>query len=295
MNTLTTIQSTTTALDTFVRNQTSPCTQLAYNSDLRQFFQLVPIARAGIREVKVSDIVDYRNSLAGRYRISSVNRKLSVIKAFFKWLVDSGHVSVNPTEVVKLFPADDNANTEALSDDEVRRILQVVDNPLHHAVLVTLFYLGLRGAELRKLQMISLGEDRGVTTLEVWGKGSKKRIIPLPKEVLDSINSYLVTYRARWYTHEPLFTARGLKPLSQEFLRKILIRYAKKAGIEKTLSPHSCRATCISNAIENGANQIQVQHLAGWSSPAMIQRYDKRSQILKNSAVYAVNYGVKNE
>jgi integrase/recombinase XerD len=163
---------------------------------------------------------------------------------------------------------------------------------MHHAALSILLYLGLRAAELRSLTLESLGKDRDVHTITIDGKGNRKRIIPLPAEVILSLDRYLRSY-ARASIREALFTATNRKdgkPLSHEALTKIVKKYSRLAGISKTISPHSLRATCVSNALENGASMVQVQYLAGWKSSAMIQRYDKRSSILKNSAAYAVNY-----
>ena len=70
----------------------------------------------------------------------------------------------------------------------------------------------------------------------------------------------------------------------------IIKRYAKLAGIHYAVSPHSARATAVSNALDNLAPHRAVQHLAGWSSPLMVTRYDKRKQDLKNSAVKYIHY-----
>ena len=99
-------------------------------------------------------------------------------------------------------------------------------------------------------------------------------------------------------TEAPLFTPTRnprtkalIKPLNPNAISYIVIRYARKAGVLKQISPHSCRATCISNALDRRATQRSVQNLAGWSTPLMIQRYDKRREDLKNSAAFLVDYG----
>jgi integrase len=81
------------------------------------------------------------------------------------------------------------------------------------------------------------------------------------------------------------------KRLNPHAITYVVIRYARKAGILKAISPHSCRATCISNALDRRATHRAVQHLAGWSTPLMIQRYDKRREDLKNSAAFTIDYG----
>jgi integrase len=81
------------------------------------------------------------------------------------------------------------------------------------------------------------------------------------------------------------------KPLGPNAITYIVTHYAKKAGVLQKVSPHSCRATCISNALDKKATHRSVQYLAGWSTPLMIQRYDKRREELKNSAAFVVDYG----
>jgi integrase len=84
------------------------------------------------------------------------------------------------------------------------------------------------------------------------------------------------------------FTNKALNPNTLSY---VISKYSKKVGILKRVSPHSCRATCIPNALDRRATHRSVQHLAGWSTPLMIQRYDKRREDLQNSAAYQINYG----
>lgn len=70
----------------------------------------------------------------------------------------------------------------------------------------------------------------------------------------------------------------------------VVKHYAKLAGVNYRVSPHSARATAVSNALDNLAPHRAVQHMAGWSSPLMVTRYDKRKEDLKNSAVRFVQY-----
>jgi site-specific recombinase XerD len=91
----------------------------------------------------------------------------------------------------------------------------------------------------------------------------------------------------------PLFTSSqgsGEKPLAKETVNQIFKRYAKKAGLPADVSPHSARATAVSNALENGATVLQVQYMGGWSNMNMVLRYDRRRQEIKNSAVWKVKY-----
>jgi integrase len=71
----------------------------------------------------------------------------------------------------------------------------------------------------------------------------------------------------------------------------IVTRYAKLAGVANRVSPHSCRATAISNARDHNVPDRAIQEFAGWANPDMITRYDKRKSSVENSAAHAIRYG----
>ena len=159
--------------------------------------------------------------------------------------------------------------------------------------------MGLRKGELIGLKMGDMDEERGIPVLKVRGKGHRVRILPLTAPVKASLEHYFFACRRdRSDKEAPLFiptknprTKTLLKAINPNAITYIVIRYARKAAVLKKISPHSCRATCISNALDKRATHRAVQHLAGWSTPLMIQRYDKRREDLKNSAAFLVDYG----
>lgn len=296
----------------FLANQLSAHTRRAYETDLKQFFQFLA-GRVDLEDLGglCSDhVILYRKfleegRLGGRpFEKSTINRKLAVIKSFFNWLKLNHLVPENPAQLVKGYPQTQESALKGLSDEETRRML---DQPaahtrsgsLHRAILHSLFYLGLRKGELIALRMGDLDSERGIPVVKVRGKGHRVRVLPLPARVLESIERYLALCgRDRSSKEEPLFTptrnprtGRLVKPLNPNAVSYIVVRYARKVGVLKKVSPHSCRATCISNALDKRATHRSVQHLAGWSTPLMIQRYDKRREDLQNSAAFLVDYG----
>jgi len=71
----------------------------------------------------------------------------------------------------------------------------------------------------------------------------------------------------------------------------IVTKYARQAGIANRVSPHSCRATAISNARDRNVPDRAIQEFAGWATPDMITRYDKRKTAVENSAALSIDYG----
>ncbi len=301
----------------FLANQLSPHTRKAYEADLRQFFSFLEgkISVADLAKVRPEHIILFRKYLeegrlhGGRpLEKASINRKLATVKSFLNWLCANEVMDKNPARLVKGFPQSQESDLKGLSDEEAGKILRLPDRnkrsgALHLAVLHVLLYLGLRKGELIGLKIGDLDEERGVPVLRVRGKGHRVRILPLTAKVKEAIEHYLYAcQRDRSQTEEPLFiptknprTKTLIKTLNPHAITYLVVRYARKAGVLKKISPHSCRATCISNALDKRATHRAVQSLAGWSTPLMIQRYDKRRDDLKNSAAFIVDYGEEGE
>lgn len=295
----------------FLANQLSVHTRRAYETDLKQFFRFLDgrinvETLAGLRSEHVILFRKYMEEgrLTGKPMAkSSINRKLAVVKSFFEWL-RANHVAIdNPAQRVKGFPQSQESRLSGLSDEEAQRMLDLPNRnsksgALHQAVLAVLLYLGVRKGELIGLKIGDLDSERGVPVLRVRGKGHRVRILPLTPLLQARLEHYFhVNGRNRDDKEAPLFMptknprfGNTRKELNPNAITYLVVRYAKKAGVLKKVSPHSCRATCISNALDRKATHRSVQHLAGWSTPLMIQRYDKRREDLKNSAAFLVDY-----
>jgi integrase len=214
----------------------------------------------------------------------------------------NGVIPNNPAKAVKSFRAGRESPTRDIPDDMVVRMLELphrhkTAGRMHHAMLMVLFHLGLRRAELVGLRTSDLFEQDGMKVIRVRGKGDKERVLPLTPELARSIDTYLEFARKDAAVDQPLFspvknniTKVKDKPLHPNAVAYVVKHYAKLAGVSYRVSPHSARATAVSNALDNQAPHRAVQHMAGWSSPLMVTRYDKRKEDLRNSAVKYVNY-----
>jgi len=296
----------------FLANLLSRHSRLAYETDLRQFFQFLATRSdvADLTLLRPEHVIVFRKHLEeGRLtgkpmQKSTINRKLAVVKSFFQWLRANGLTRENPASLVKGFPQTQESSLNGLSDEEAQRMLDATNlssrsGNLHSAVLHVLLYLGLRKGELIGLRMGDVTEERGTPVIRVRGKGHRVRVLPIVPRVRTSLDRYFAACgRDPAAKEAPLFTPTrnphgGVlnKPLNPNAVTYLVVRYARRAGVLKPVSPHSCRATCISNALDRKATHRSVQHLAGWSTPLMIQRYDKRREDLRNSAAFIVDYG----
>lgn len=294
-------------VESFIKEQNSSHTKRAYENDLLDFLNFL---KSTAQPMNIHTLVNYRSALEVRTsqrtktplsRVS-INRKIATIKSFLNWLVLNGVIPNNPAKAMKSFRAGRESPTRDISDDMVRRMLEIpsrhsVAGRLHYAIMMVLFHLGLRRAELVDLKTSDLFEQGGIPCIRVRGKGDKERILPLPASVFDAIEDYLVISQKKREIDQPLFSPAKNnvtkifdKPLHPNAIAYVIQHYASLAGVPYKVSPHSARATAVSNALDHQASHRSVQHMAGWSSPLMVTRYDKRKSDLKNSAVRFVNY-----
>lgn len=140
-------------------------------------------------------------------------------------------------------------------------------------------------------------DDRGVRVLRVRGKGDKQRMIPVSDEVQLVMNDYLDKFDERGDCPKAPndFLFRSLtdpsKHVSTATVDRIVKRYAKQAGVDRNVSPHSCRATVISHLLENQVSPRDVADFVGHSSiQTTVGVYDKKRDGLTNSAALKVRF-----
>lgn len=294
------------SIEGFLLDQRSPHTRKAYGKDLKRFVQylLMRNFQGGATEINRTVIIGYKDLLLGEgLEHTTVDRHLATLRSFFQWLVDDGILAKSPADGVRFLKPKKVSKTIGFTDEEVVRILKTPDlhtrsGAMHYAILMTLFYCGLRRSELCELRTTALGEERGQKVFRLRGKGNRERVIVLVPAVWNALKHYFIITRKSWildgYVFSPIRNNRtGVKekPIDPSLVFYIVRKYAKAAGIANRVSPHSCRATAISNARDHHAPDRAIQEFAGWASPDMITRYDKRRTSVDNSAAKAISYG----
>lgn len=298
-------------MNRFIKTQRSQHTQKAYETDLKQF---IGYLRSKNLKPDIDALLSYREHLItephngglGMTR-TSANRKFATVRSFLNWLQTRGKIQENPSVWIKNFRAQTESPTHDFSDIEVARILdlpnlQTKSGLMHSTILHLLFFLGLRRGEVVILKASHLGfvrsEEGSVMTIRISGKGDKERILPLPQPVKAILDEYMsrnkISIGQDVYLFKPVrnnVTKNKDKHIDSHSIYYIVKKYSELASVENKVSPHSCRATCISNALDHSASHRAVQELAGWSSPLMVARYDKRRTNIKQSATHVVSYG----
>jgi integrase/recombinase XerD len=302
------------SIESFLLDQRSPHTRRAYGKDLKRFVKFLLGRQAERRErhgdqtapenLTRSLIIAYKDSLLSEnLEHTTIDRHLSTLRSFFRWLVEDGILPKSPAENVRFLNPKRESRTQGFTNEEVAAILKkpnlhLKSGSMHYAILMTLFYCGLRRSELCDLRTSHLQIERGQRFLRLRGKGNSERIVILTPPVWNAIRHYLRMTRKDPRLDQPLFTpVRNnrshvlSKPIDSSMVFYIVKKYSLLAGVQNRVSPHSCRATAISNARDHNVPDRAIQEFAGWSTPNMITRYDKRKSALEKSAAHAISYG----
>ena len=299
------------SLEGFILNQRSDHTQKAYTKDIGRFLKFLARrkhqqALGGEELLTRTVFIAYKSALLEeKLEHTTVDRHLATLRSLCQWLEEDGLLNKNPMRQIRFLKPKRLSKTQGFSDTEVKKILTLPNlhtrtGAQHYAILMILFYCGLRRGELCQLRTSQLGVEQEHRVLRLRGKGNKERVIPLIRAVWNAIQYFFMITGKRPGEDQFLFTPirnnrSGVtqKPLDPSMIYYIVTKYADLAGVANKVSPHSCRATAISNARDQQVSDRAIQEFAGWSSPDMITRYDKRKTAVKNSAAHAIRYGTQ--
>jgi integrase/recombinase XerD len=250
----------------------------AYAADLARFVHLLETrgctpAEADVGAVSGVLVALTQLGLSAR----SQARFLSSVRGLYKYLAQEGLVANNPLSLIEA-PRLSRKLPNLLSRDEVLRLLAAPDRSLPRgvrdaAMLHTLYAAGLRVSELVGLGLADLDLRTGLVA--AFGKGKKRRLVPLGDLARESITGYLTNVRGHWARPAALklfVTQRGTGMTRQAFW-KILKRYSAAAGIRKTVTPHMLRHSFATHLLEGGADLRVVQTLLGHSDITTTQIY----------------------
>lgn len=265
-----------------VERQMSPHTLRNYALDISQFLDFLQESRdhVALGEVTYPDLRAFlAHSLKGR-RKSTVARKLSALRTFFKYLQRQGAVTVNQA---KLAPSPKLEKTlpHFLTVDEAFHLLEQVSGDdfgacRDRAILEVFYGGGLRLSELAGLNLGDLDLKEGV--LRVWGKGAKERLAFLGQPGKEAIKAYLPQRRTQLaHTETPeqpaLFINRRGGRLSSRSVARLVEKWARLSGLSQALTPHALRHSFATHMLEGQADLRTVQELLGHSSISTTAHY----------------------
>ncbi len=257
----------------------------AYLRDLSGLIQ--EAVRSGTKNpaaVERSAVADYLNELAeAGLAASSLSRKLSSIRLYFRFLEGEGAVPSDPTRTLEL-PRRGLKLPEVLGLDEILAMIEAVDVSrsagLRDRALIELMYgTGMRVSEVCSLRLEDIRTEQALVI--VFGKGSKERAVPLGDLALAALGEYLGRERPlldKGYGGASVFlNLRGGRQLTRMGIWKLLQKYAKLAGVQSKVYPHVLRHSFATHLVENGADLRAVQEMLGHADISTTKIYSHLS------------------
>jgi len=261
----------------------SPHTCRNYLKDLEQFenflktagIHLSPGGEIEIEKVDRWTLRKYLSFLHRKNRKSSIARKLSTLRSFFKYLLREQRVKANPTKSVST-PKREKILPSALTVDEAFRL---VESPLEadkgktrrdRAILELLYSTGIRVSELVGLNLSHIDMELGI--VKVMGKRRKERIVPVGSKAIEALNAYFEE-RGVVSGEEPLFVNSRGGRLTARSVGRLVKKYTRRSGIFRRVSPHSLRHTFATHLLDSGADIREIQEMLGHVSLSTTQRY----------------------
>lgn len=267
-----------------------------YLSDLLQFLAFVekPHAQATSRTIVVRQIDHhlihaFLSTLHRQHsKKSSIGRKLSSVKSFFRFLLREGEIERDPTVHIGS-PKKDQPLPTYLPVDDMFRLLDAppLDTPAgvrDQAILEVLYSCGLRVSELVGLNWGEI--DANLEVLRVKGKGNKERIVPIGRKALAALDRYrdqiptLVVPKRRnalpaapTLPTSPVFLNCRGERLTTRSVARIVVGYARSCGIALKTTPHALRHTFATHLLDAGADLRAIQELLGHASLSTTQKY----------------------
>lgn len=256
--------------------QYSPHTVLAYQKDVRDFGAF--ISPIDLEDANKIDIRAYLAYLVGQnLEERSINRKLSSIKKYYKFLLIIEQISRLPTEGIKSLKFNKKVQIP-YSSNEIYSLLNGdlftndFEGKRDKLILELLYHTGMRRSELISLKISSISFDK--KEIKVLGKGNKERIIPVNDKLLYEVKVYLekaeeekVELRGNL-----LVTNKG-KRLYPELVYSITKSYLSHVTEKNKKSPHMIRHSFATQLLHNGADLNAVKEILGHSSLASTQEY----------------------
>lgn len=259
--------------------KSSASTLEAYVRDVKQFISYCNLENFAKADSKLIEqyLKNLDKSEATKVRI------IASLRAFFKFLVDNGVISHNPTDNIKL----KKTKSHTLGVLDAEEIVLLLSQPngddfksiRDKAMLELLYATGIKVSELLQVKVSDINLTIGILHLK---NGEKERIVPIYPAAVKSLADYIQNVREAIVSddnQENLFTNLNGQPMSRQGFWKIIKFYAEKAGIKQDITPQTLRHSFAAHLLENGAKLQDIKEMLGHSDISSTQVY---AQFVKN-------------
>ena len=261
-------------------------TYLAYQQDLRQFVSWCSNQDLELFSVKRTHIELFARWLEHRGAArATIGRRLSTVTGFYRYCTEEGLIDRNPAANVRRPRQRQESTMSGLDRNELGVFLVQagLSGARDHALACLLALNGLRVSEAIGTDIDDLGLERGHHTLRIVRKGGNTVIVPLAPRTARTV--YLAIGEQ---LDGPIFTTDSGERMNRHQAARVVRRLARRAGIEKTISPHSLRHSFITAALDAGVPLRDVQEAASHADPRTTMRYDRARRSLDRHATYIV-------
>lgn len=271
----------------YLRNERrySELTIQAYQRDLKEFEDFL-LKSGGLQfdQIGYQDVRLFVAFLTERQLSrTTIARKLSSLRSFFKYALQRNWTAVNPLELIQ-YKSKKQRLPEFFYENEINSILDAAEQDEHPsalrniALLELLYATGMRVSECCELALQQI--DFTLQIIRVIGKGNKERIVPVGDQAIRAIRQYQMELREELLNKIPkspysdyLFLSDKGKPLTAAQVRTILNRLVEKHGLNLSIHPHKLRHTFATHLLNNGADMRSVQELLGHVDLSSTQIY----------------------
>ncbi len=270
-----------------VERNVSAHTRIAYLADVQDFADFLyknNMVKDKDEIIKVeSEVIRKYLSCLYRQKVKkvTVNRKISSLRAFYKYGLRTGKIQDNPAEMIRTLKTEKYTPT-FLSVDEIFKLLETKNENsvlgLRNSAMLELFYSsGLRLSEVAGLDLADI--DFNQKLLKVRGKGKKERIVPVGGPAIKAVREYLEKIeeirksRNGDILKKPLFLNSRGKRITARSIARIVNETANKSGIGRKVSPHALRHSFATHLLNAGADLRSIQELLGHESLSTTQKY----------------------
>ncbi|MDF2722096.1 MAG: recombinase XerD [Paenibacillus sp.] len=253
----------------------------SYERDLTHYMEY--IGKLGVQSVADTGkyhIIQYLQELKQLGRApATISRNVVSIRAYYQYLVKSQYMMQDPSQHMET-PKLEKRLPKVLTVAEAAKLLDAPETAgssgkRDKAMLELLYATGIRVSELIALDVAHVNVQMGF--IQCIGKGSKERVIPLGRVASACLSDYLDTTRPHLLRHdkseEALFVNHLGTRLTRQGFWKIIKRYAREAGIDKEITPHTLRHSFATHLLENGADLRSVQEMLGHADISTTQVY----------------------
>ena len=251
-------------------------TIISYKRDLHDFKEFIDeFYQLPMNQIELTHVRSYMVSLLEKELAkTSVSRKISSVKSFFKYLLKENIIDSSPVHLIET-PKLEKRLPVFIKEDELSKLFEEIQyekgfSGIRDKLILTLFYqTGMRLSELINLKVSDLYEGE----IKVLGKRNKERIIPLTKGTISLIDLYLHERGNKFSTNSYLIVTDKGNKLYEKFVYRKVNYYLSLVSSKQKKSPHILRHTFATHMLNNGADLNAIKELLGHENLAATQVY----------------------